>query len=237
MTEKSIQKGYRWRVPLVLGCLFLFLLLGGMVYRASFHKELEAQLLTGPTPPNTVRTTMLVSGEDSLHSLHFKKPCVAFHLQVVHHYETTDESGSPVTRDTLAFELSRGPDEIVLRSGKQDYLLPRDRWKGHYHPRQVRVETCPVYVPEQRHSGKNAYFEVQETLLARDQKVFVAAALEGDRLDVDPELGELLVYPGTKAECVAEFRRSASTQRIVGIVLAGIGVLVSAFLWKASGTR
>lgn len=224
-------------MPLVLGCLLLFLLLGGLIYRASFHKELEAQFLTGPTPVNTVRSEMVVTGENRLQSLHFKQPCVAFHLQVIHHYETTDESGNPVTRDILAFELSKGPEEIVLRSGQQEYLLPRDRWKNYYHPHQVRIETSPVYVPEQRHTGKHAYFEVQETALVQGQRLFVAAGLEENRLTVDPELEELLLYPGTKEECVAEFHRSASTQRVAGIVLAVFGVLFSAFLWKASGTR
>ncbi len=191
----------------------------------------RANLVAAPPGDGAFREELVVSAGDLLTSRHGQVDCVAYRTRVIMHSEWPDESS-----DEIVFQEERGPAELFLSTSTGSVVrLPLALWRE---PDLFVSETsseAPVWLspaPERR--APKAAFRVEEACLKPGQSVFVAASLSTDgRLQADPDLNMLVLYPGNREECVAYYRQASVFQGRAGQAFVGLGsglVLISGLM-------
>ena len=164
-----------------------------------------------------------------------QKPCLAAVTDVGAVSFYTDSSGKSRRHSEHIVTVRTGPPHIAVAVGEAQLELPLERWSPP-HDNEVDADDLPptLDVPaeaveraNERAGAAFVRYSVAETAIIGGTRVFVVAKLEDRegplRLDVDPVLERVVLFPGSQAEYVADLRSSRKGLRITGWIF-GAGV-------------
>jgi hypothetical protein len=172
-----------------------------------------------------------------------EKPCLAAltNISLVSHYR--DIHDKPAT-DSRSVGVRRvGPAELGITVGDARLALPLELWVPNESksehvdapPARLRVTEEEIAAARERLHAGSTRFVVSESTIDAGTRVFVVGRLEDRdgalRLEADPVLGHVELFPGTQDELVRKLRGSGGGLRIAGWILgAGVGPLPLAIL-------
>lgn len=167
---------------------------------------------------------------DSLKSLHFEQTCVAFRTKFDLRHTVTDSDGEQEDKRLELFEERHQVKGLEVDFGTGKGLLDIQALETFYKPKYEELDELPEYVPDDRlptKKYKNFWFEVYENILTEGQAVTVVGQMNQlGLLTEDPELGPLIVFPGTKDEYLESEASSSKTFRLVAYILIAASVVV-----------
>ena len=174
-----------------------------------------------------------------LRSPHAEKLCLAYSNRVSLRYPDYDSDTNDYRSETIHNDVSQVPDlalvfpekSLALDLEQVGKFSQAEYWKLEELPEYVEPDRIPDGTPRRR------WFVVFESVYQRGQTVLVGAQLDQEgQLAPHPELGELLLFSGTKADCVEFYRDKATRPRIWSILNAILAPLV-ALTWFSIGNK
>lgn len=158
--------------------------------------------------------------------------CLAYRTEVeqLREHYSEDSEGRERTRtdrETVFTQTQSAPDlTVTFVEGKAGLEL--SGVKEFYATFREELDEPPAFVPRERVSGRlDDWYAVREDVFVKGQSVFVGASQGADgQLGPHPELGQLLLYPGTREQCAAALKGSSRAFRIAAALTSVISLLI-----------
>jgi len=167
-----------------------------------------------------------------------ERPCLAAvtYIGIISQYR--DDHDQPATDHGLVRRSRVGPTELGITVGDARLELPLEQWvpasgdnaKTQYMaelPARLRVTHEELAAAREHLHAGTTQFEVQESTIDAGTRVFVVGRLQDRdgalRLEADPVLGRVELFPGSQDELVQKLRGSGNGLRIAGLIV-GLGV-------------
>ncbi len=185
-----------------------------------------------------VRVEGVVVGDSSATSPHRRVPCLAAVTWVFVTSSYQDVHNRPIREATHVATRRVGPASLAIEVADQRLELPIERWLPQQSTSEVmgelpeRLGVTPEEIATAKRTarGSPSGFSVSESTIDGGARVFVVGRLEDRdgplRLEPDPVLGRVELFPGSQEELVRELSGSGGGLRVAGWILgAGLGPL------------
>ncbi len=178
--------------------------------------------LTATLPGTAVRLEGTLPSLPVVVSPWSEKQGAAVLVEYAYLHSYTDSKGDGLFDHYPLGPILLGPAELPIRVGDETIILPLDRWTPHetswnavsssVHdvPPSMRITPEDKAKAEKKLRGSAWGYQVQETVLEPGSTVYIVARLEATdpsagplRLEADPEIGRIEIYPGTQADLTA----------------------------------
>lgn len=229
--------GFVW---LVAWSLAARLFLGASAEQA-FEANRLGEPLTGLEAGADVRVQARVAAAPKVRGPLTKQEGVAALLTVTYVSNYRDSQDKTAWDAANVTTRTVGGPLIWLEAGGKRFALPIERfspaartWPGtstnvNKLPADLNISTGDVEQAKARAKGQFNHYTLSEWLVPEGMDLFVVGRLEpgtGDlRLDKDPVLKTIELYPGMQAELVEKRRGSSAGLRIAGFLVLGLGFL------------
>jgi hypothetical protein len=163
-----------------------------------------------------------------------QKPCLAAvtDIAAVSFYTTANNK---TARDrSLVATRREGPANIEIAAGDTRIELPLERWSPKHGsveeidelPARLGVTPEEIARAKEPLRGQFARFSIAESTIDGGTRVFVVGRLEDrdgpPRLEADPVLGRIELYPGSRDDLVNDLRGAGGGLRIAGWILGAV---------------
>lgn len=229
----------------VLRLLLLgFLLIPNIVAAVFFHQagvqSQQAAFLKGDTPSGyAAKGPFLAEGNLvslkglTVKSLYQEIACVGYHTKVEQLQETYSEDSDGNERSHISrskiFEQTRAVEDLAVEFSAGRAPFPLERVTTFYDTYVDELDQPPAFVPRSdvpNPGTGSIWYAVSEDVFMPGQRLFVAASSgPGQQLEEHPVMGQLLLYPGTRAECAEALASGSRWARVAAIALV-VGSLV-----------
>lgn len=180
--------------------------------------------------PFVAEGNLVSPSDDSVESLEFHEPCLAFRTKVEFCYTTTDSDGELEDRRSTVLDKRDQVKDLTVDFGENKAVLDIQVLKSFYDAKFTDMENPPEYlepaqIPTTR--SKQKWFEVYENYFPVGQKVTVVGRINQlTVLEPHPEVGELYVYPGDAATFVKSLEGQRDTNKMIALICMVISVVV-----------
>lgn len=158
--------------------------------------------------------------------------CLAYRVEVDQLRErySEDSDGNEQTRterDTVYARTEAVPD-LTATFVEGAVRLSLEKVDEYYDTFREELDEPPSFVPRERVSGRSEdWYVVGEDVFVSGQSVFIGASQDADgRLGPHPQLGQLLLYPGTREQCAAALKGSSRAFRIAAALISVVSLLI-----------
>ncbi len=175
----------------------------------------------------------------TLSSPQFKTACLGAYTKVsqVSERQNKSASGQKGTKSEWkrVGEYWNQVDDFRVRFAGRDIPLQLRDVSDHFQLDSETLTEPPSYVERKTIPYTSAYrvhYAVEESVFMPGEKVFVAAQVgPGGGLEPHPELKKLLVYPGSREDCLAHFSQESRVLRWVSYALVAFSLLSCLVIW------